>query len=147
MIEKYLQPIAIGSKAQEEIKAGLTDLRNKMAALFFMVNIIFIIAILVLQMQKDCLHIEWPLGPKFNHSVVVCNSDKREHVWMVTRLQLEPIGLLFLVFYMSILAIQVNNSNIRREGDTIPVVLVHCHASTQVRYTRTHHSFYGVILY
>ncbi|KAI6189338.1 Chitin synthase [Aphelenchoides fujianensis] len=57
-------------------------------------------------MQKDCLHIEWPFGPKFNHTIVPCNSDKKEQIWVMSRLQLEPIGLLFLVFYMSILVIQ-----------------------------------------
>lgn len=108
MIEKYLHPIAIDPKAQEEIKVGLTELRNKMAALFFMINIVFIIVVLVLQMQKDCIHIEWPFGPKFNHTVVPCNSNKKDHVWVMSRLQLEPIGLLFLVFYMSILVIQVS---------------------------------------
>lgn len=73
-----------------------------------MVNVVFIIIVLVLQLQKDCLHIEWPLGPKFNHTVMLCNSDIRKEVWVMTRLQLEPIGLVFLVFFMSILVIQVS---------------------------------------
>lgn len=73
-----------------------------------MINIVFIIIVLILQMQKDCLHIEWPLGPKFNHTIVPCNSDSREEIWVMTRLQLEPIGLVFLVFFMSILIIQVS---------------------------------------
>ncbi|KAI6178917.1 Chitin synthase [Aphelenchoides besseyi] len=106
VIDEYLQPIAMDTKAQEEIRVGLTELRNKTCAVFFMINIVFIIVVLVLQMQKDCLHIEWPFGPKFNHTVVPCNSDKKEHIWVMSRLQLEPIGLLFLVFYMSILIIQ-----------------------------------------
>lgn len=72
-----------------------------------MLNVVFIIIVLVLQMQKDCLHIEWPLGPKFNHTIIPCGSDTREEVWVMTRLQLEPIGLVFLVFFMSILIIQV----------------------------------------
>lgn len=88
MIEKYLQPVAVDSKEQERIRMGLLELRNKvnwlpyflkiknqinydfqMCSAFFMINVVFIIVVLVLQMQKDCLHIEWPLGPKFNHSV------------------------------------------------------------------------------
>lgn len=86
VIEKYLQPIAMDSKLQEEIRAGLTELRNKTAAVFFMINIVFIIVVLVLQMQKDCLHIEWPFGPKFNHTIVPCNSDKKEQIWVGGRL-------------------------------------------------------------
>lgn len=73
-----------------------------------MINIVFIIIVLLLQMQKDCIHIEWPLGPKFNHTIVPCNSDTRKEVWVITKLQLEPIGLVFLAFFMSILIIQVN---------------------------------------
>ena len=72
-----------------------------------MVNVVFIIIVSVLQMQKDCLHIERPLGPKFNHTIIPCNSDNRQEIWVMTRLQLEPIGLVFLVFFMSILIIQV----------------------------------------
>ncbi|KAI1727540.1 chitin synthase domain-containing protein [Ditylenchus destructor] len=106
MIEKYLQPVAVDSKEQERIRVGLLELRNKMCSAFFMINVVFIIVVLVLQMQKDCLHIEWPLGPKFNHSITPCNSDSREEIWVMTRLQLEPIGLVFLVFFMSILIIQ-----------------------------------------
>ena len=108
MIEKYLQPIPVDPKEQERIKKGLTDLRNKVCSAFFMLNVVFIIIVLVLQMQKDCLHIEWPLGPKFNHTIIPCNSDNRQEIWVMTRLQLEPIGLVFLVFFMSILIIQVS---------------------------------------
>lgn len=74
---------------------------------FFMVNIVFIIIVLLLQVQKDCIHIEWPLGPRYNHTIIPCNTDSREPIWVVTRLQLEPIGLVFLLFFMSILIIQV----------------------------------------
>ncbi|VDM68451.1 unnamed protein product [Strongylus vulgaris] len=58
-----------------------------------MVNVVFIIIILVLQLQKDCLHIEWPIGPKYNHTVRPCHGDIKEEIWVVTRLQLEPLGL------------------------------------------------------
>ncbi|VDD93431.1 unnamed protein product, partial [Enterobius vermicularis] len=109
VIEKYLTPISVDPKEQERIRIGLTELRNKVCSGFFMVNVVFIIIILVLQLQKDCLHVEWPLGPKFNHTVVLCNSDTRKEVWVMTRLQLEPLGLVFLVFFMSILIIQVNS--------------------------------------
>jgi hypothetical protein len=48
---------------------------------------------LVLQMQKDCLHIEWPFGPKVNHTLVPCHSEDAQEVWVMSRLQLEPISM------------------------------------------------------
>ncbi|GMR34335.1 hypothetical protein PMAYCL1PPCAC_04530, partial [Pristionchus mayeri] len=61
-IEKYLFPTCEDPKEKETLKAGLADLRNRTVAGFFMLNIVFIIVVLVLQLQKDCLHIEWPIG-------------------------------------------------------------------------------------
>uniref|UniRef100_A0A7E4VWA1 chitin synthase n=1 Tax=Panagrellus redivivus TaxID=6233 RepID=A0A7E4VWA1_PANRE len=127
MITKYLEPIAADAKNEERIRQGLTDLRNKVCSAFFMGNVVFIIIVLVLQMQKDCLHIEWPLGPKFNHTIVPCNSDSKEEIWVMTRLQLEPIGLVFLVFFMSILVIQFFAMLMHRFG-----TLAHIIASTEL---------------
>lgn len=45
-----------------------------------MLNVVFIIVVMVLQLQKDCLHIEWPFGPKFNHTVIPCNGDTNKEV-------------------------------------------------------------------
>lgn len=59
---------------------------------------------------QDCLHIEWPIGPLQNHTVVSCYGDSTEVKYAMTRLQLEPIGLVFLVFFMSILVIQATPS-------------------------------------
>ncbi|VDK53649.1 unnamed protein product [Anisakis simplex] len=127
VIEMYLTPIAIDPKEQQRIQIGLTELRNKVCSGFFMVNVVYITIVLVLQMQKDCLHIEWPLGPKFNHTIIPCNSDSREEVWVMTRLQLEPIGLVFLVFFMSILIIQFLAMLMHRFG-----TLEHIIASTEL---------------
>ncbi|VDM63073.1 unnamed protein product [Angiostrongylus costaricensis] len=127
VIEKYLSPLTLDPKEQERIRAALIELRNKVVSTFFMVNTVFIIIILVLQLQKDCLHIEWPIGPKFNHSVRLCNGEKKEEVWVVTRLQLEPLGLVFLVFFMSILIIQFIAMLCHRFG-----TLAHIIASTEL---------------
>lgn len=127
VIEKYLSPLTMDSKEMERIRAGLLDLRNRVTAGFFMLNIVFIIVVLVLQLQKDCLHIEWPLGPKFNHTVRPCNGDSKEEVWKMTRLQLEPIGLVFLLFFMSILVIQFLAMLCHRFG-----TLAHIIASTEL---------------
>ncbi|CAI4232245.1 unnamed protein product [Auanema sp. JU1783] len=127
VIDKYLSPITLESKEQDRIRAGLLELRNKVTSAFFMLNIVFIIVVLVLQLQKDCLHIEWPIGPKFKQIVRPCNGDSKEEIWVVTRLQLEPIGLVFLVFFMSILIIQFCAMLCHRFG-----TLAHIIASTEL---------------
>uniref|UniRef100_A0A1I7XDN7 Uncharacterized protein n=1 Tax=Heterorhabditis bacteriophora TaxID=37862 RepID=A0A1I7XDN7_HETBA len=35
------------------------------------------------RLQKDCLHIEWPIGPKFNHTVRPCHGDSKEFFAML----------------------------------------------------------------
>ncbi|MFH4973705.1 hypothetical protein AB6A40_000414 [Gnathostoma spinigerum] len=134
MIDKYLTPIAVNEREQDRIRVGLTELRNKACFAFFMINTVFIIIVLVLQMQKDCLHIEWPLGPKFNHTIVPCHSDIQKEVWVMTRLQLEPIGLVFLAFFMSILIIQFVAMLMHRFG-----TLAHIIASTELICCRKPH--------
>ncbi|VDN55363.1 unnamed protein product [Dracunculus medinensis] len=126
LVAKYLTPLKLSQKEQEQVQLGLNELRNKVSFGFFMINIVFIIIVLLLQMQKDCIHIEWPLGPKFNHTIVPCNSDTRKEVWVITKLQLEPIGLVFLAFFMSILIIQFCAMLMHRFG-----TLAHIIASTE----------------
>ena len=77
---------------ENNMKIGINCKKGKfqVTAGFFMLNIVFIIVVLVLQLQKDCLHIEWPLGPKFNHTVRVCNGDTKDEVWKVTRYNILP---------------------------------------------------------
>uniref|UniRef100_A0A0R3RRN4 chitin synthase n=1 Tax=Elaeophora elaphi TaxID=1147741 RepID=A0A0R3RRN4_9BILA len=127
VISKYLTPIIHDQLEQKHISAGLRLLRNKVCSGFFMVNTVFIIVVLLLQLQKDCIHIEWPLGPRYNHTVIPCSTDSREPVWVVTRLQLEPIGLVFLLFFMSILVIQFVGMLLHRFG-----TMAHIIASTQL---------------
>ncbi|KIH44953.1 hypothetical protein ANCDUO_25012, partial [Ancylostoma duodenale] len=101
VIDKYLSPLTLDPKEQERVRAALVELRNKVRPLaeprnlqltpsrsqvvstFFMVNVVFIIIILVLQLQKDCLHIEWPIGPKYNHTVRPCHGDTKESLLRV----------------------------------------------------------------
>ncbi|EFO96421.1 hypothetical protein CRE_22118 [Caenorhabditis remanei] len=106
-------------------------IRNSHTVYFLMINIVFIISVLVLQIHKDCLNIEWPLGPKYNHTVRPCyashDDNQREEVWVMTRLQLEPIGLVFLIFFVSILVIQFLAMLCHRFG-----TLAHIIASTEL---------------
>jgi chitin synthase len=127
LIDKYLHPMRLDKKEQQRIKSGLEDLRNKVAFVFFMMNGLFIMIVFLLQMKKDCLHVEWPLGPKVNRSFIPCDSMFTDETWEVTGLQLEPIGLVFLIFFMSILMIQFSAMLFHRLG-----TLAHIIASTEL---------------
>ncbi len=105
-IDKYLYPLKLDKGERDRIRVGLAELRNKVTFAFMMLNALFILIVFLLQLKKDCLHVEWPFGPLKNHSMTPCKTDKREEIWVMTRLQLEPIGLVFLIFFVSILVLQ-----------------------------------------
>jgi len=66
---------------QARIAADLIELRNKSVFAFFMFNALFVLIVFLLQLNKDNLHITWPLGVKTNityveeTSEVTCVSD------------------------------------------------------------------------
>lgn len=51
---------------QARIAKDLIELRNKSVFAFFMFNALFILIVFLLQLNKDNLHIDWPLGVKTN---------------------------------------------------------------------------------
>lgn len=127
LIEKYLYPLTHDRSYQDRVTADLVDLRNKVTFAFFMMNALFVLIVFLLQLKKDCLHIEWPIGPMVNHTVVPCNAESKDVVWVLSRLQLEPIGLVFLIFFMSLLLLQFVAMMMHRFG-----TLSHILASTEL---------------
>ncbi|KAL1421020.1 hypothetical protein MTO96_004377 [Rhipicephalus appendiculatus] len=80
LIEKYLYPIDENKEEQARIAADLKELRN-----------------------RKQLHVNWPLGVKTNITFIPDTSQvviEKEH------LQLEPIGLIFVIFFAVIMVIQ-----------------------------------------
>jgi hydrogenase-4 membrane subunit HyfE len=51
---------------QARIAADLIELRNKSVFAFFMFNALFVLIVFLLQLNKDMLHVDWPLGVKTN---------------------------------------------------------------------------------
>jgi len=97
---------------------GLQNLRNRSCFAFLLLNGLFVLVVLLLQIKKDCLHVEWPFGPLVNHTFVPCTAQEQaqmasnvdqptQTILVLGRLQLEPIGLVFLIFFVSLLVIQV----------------------------------------
>ncbi|XP_031352113.1 chitin synthase chs-2-like isoform X2 [Photinus pyralis] len=100
LISKYLYRIK-ENKAQ--LDKDLTDLRDKTVMAFFMVNALFVLVVFLLTLKKDFLHVNWPLGAKYNFTY---NGDRRDIQLSKTPLQLEPIGFVFLAFFASLLVVQ-----------------------------------------
>ena len=66
LIEKYLYPLDADKAKQDQITAGLKELRNKMVFFFSVFNALFVLIVFMLTLHKDTLHIDWPFGVKEN---------------------------------------------------------------------------------
>ncbi|KAF5272147.1 hypothetical protein FQA39_LY01229 [Lamprigera yunnana] len=100
LLNKYLHPIEDNKK---QVAKDLKDLRDKSVLAFFMINALFVLVVFLLTLKKELLHVEWPLDVKYNFTY---RSDRREIELSETRLELEPIGFVFLIFFFSLLVIQ-----------------------------------------
>ncbi|XP_076380076.1 hyaluronan synthase-like protein kkv isoform X2 [Megalopta genalis] len=113
LLEKYLYPIDEDKAEKARIAADLIELRNKSVFAFFMFNALFVLIVFLLQLNKDQLHVVWPLGVKTNITYIEETSEVR-----ITKeyLQLEPIGLVFVFFFALILVIQFTAMLFHRFG-------------------------------
>nr|XP_045601820.1 chitin synthase chs-2-like isoform X7 [Procambarus clarkii] len=103
LIEKYLHPLIKNPTEQKKMEGDLKELRNIAVFSFTMMNAIFVLIVFLLQLNKDVIHIDWPLGVKTNITFIEATSEvliSQEY------LQLEPIGLVFVFFFALILVIQ-----------------------------------------
>jgi len=103
IIEKYLHPLVKKDGDQKKMAEALRDLRNMSVFSFMMLNAIFVIIVFLLQLNKDKIHINWPLGIKTN--ITYDQTTDEIHI-SKEYLQLEPIGLVFVFFFALILIIQ-----------------------------------------
>uniref|UniRef100_A0A915I1B1 Uncharacterized protein n=1 Tax=Romanomermis culicivorax TaxID=13658 RepID=A0A915I1B1_ROMCU len=144
LITKYLSPLSFDQDYKSRLNLELKRLRNRSCFAFFMLNGLFILIVLLLQLKKDCLHIEWPVGPKVNRTFKPCTAEDYEKIlaasyntedgrsmpnelFVLSRLQLEPIGLIFLIFFMTLLLVQFSAMIMHRFG-----TISHILASTKL---------------
>uniref|UniRef100_A0A336MER8 chitin synthase n=1 Tax=Culicoides sonorensis TaxID=179676 RepID=A0A336MER8_CULSO len=127
LIDKYLYPIDQNKEEQERIAADLKELRNKSVFAFFMFNALFVLIVFLLQLNKDKIHVNWPLGIKTN--ITYDEITQEVHI-SKEYLQLEPIGLVFVFFFALILIIQFTAMLFHRFG-----TLAHILASTELNLT------------
>merc|ERR1719334_2295427 len=101
-IDKYLHPIDSDKAKQDEIEAGLKELRDMAVFYFAMFNALFVLIVFMLTLNKDILHIDWPFGVKEN---ITITEDSQV---LITKeyLHLEPIGIVLVFFFFAIVVIQ-----------------------------------------
>lgn len=113
LIEKYLYPLDSNKDHQARVAVELKELRNRSVFYFFMLNLIFILSVFLLQLHKDTIHVEWPFGAKVNATI---NPDTGEVTVKEEKLQMEPIGLVFVFFFAFILIVQFLGMMFHRFG-------------------------------
>ncbi|GFU39413.1 chitin synthase chs-2 [Nephila pilipes] len=103
LIDDYLYPLTDNPEEKAKVSRQLLELRNKVVFGVLMLNSLFILIVFLLQMQKETLHIDWPLGGKANITYVAMLDEIKIQM---TFLELEPINLVLVFFFTLILIIQ-----------------------------------------
>ncbi|XP_071447223.1 chitin synthase chs-2-like [Hetaerina americana] len=127
LIDKYLYPIAESPKEKEKIAQDLKQLRDKCVFAFFMLNAFFVVTVFLLQLHQDLLNVKWPLGVKNNITTI---EDAQIEIQISREYKkLEPIGLVFVLFFGFILIVQFIAMCMHRLG-----TFSHLLASTQLNF-------------
>lgn len=103
LISKYLAPLDEDKAEKARIATDLAELRNQSVFMFFMCNALYCLIVFLLQLNKDNLHVNWPLGVKYNITLI---EETGQVLINKEYLQMEPIGLVFVFFFALILIIQ-----------------------------------------
>lgn len=128
LIDKYLYVLIKDANKEKKIKQELKDLRDISVFAFFMLNALFVLVIFLLQLSKDQIHLNWPFSVKSN---ITFDSNNSEIYVTKQYLELEPIGVLFILFFGVILLIQFVAMLIHRFG-----TLSHMLSTTQINWFR-----------
>lgn len=103
LIEKYLKPLDMTPKEKENMQDQLKGLRDISVFAFTMGNALFVLIVFLLQLNKQYLHVRWPLNVKNN---IIFDQSTFEITIQREYLNLEPISLLFVVFFGVVLFVQ-----------------------------------------
>lgn len=128
LILKYLKPLEKDPEKEKQVGTGLKELRDSVVFSFLMINSIWVLTIFLLQENKDLLFVRWPLGPK-GPNISFTDTDQTIHL-SYEYLQLEPIGLLFVIFFAVVLWVQLLGMLAHRI-----MTLGHIVATTNIRLT------------
>lgn len=117
-IPKYLLPLDENPREQARIAADLKELRNKMVFAFAIMNTIFILLVFLLQMNQDIFSVKIPAGLDYSHpnKTYIEDEDRYEITYEMKKVKMDPIGLCLVVFFGSILILQIIGMFMHRFG-------------------------------
>lgn len=113
LIEKYLKPLDKNEEEEKKVKTELIALRDIAVFAFVMINALFVLIVFLLQLNKEELHVRWPLNAR---NTIVYDVSNNEITIQREYLELEPIGLVFVLFFGVILFIQFGAMLVHRFG-------------------------------
>ncbi|XP_055379056.1 chitin synthase chs-2 [Condylostylus longicornis] len=102
LIEKYLRPLFQSDDDKNKVKEELKGLRDIVCFAFVMINALFVLVVLILQSKKSVLHFIWP----FHAKDTITFNERHEVMIFREHLELDPIGLCFVLLFGLILFIQ-----------------------------------------
>ncbi|KAI5087795.1 hypothetical protein C0J45_22284, partial [Silurus meridionalis] len=94
LIEQYLKPLETDKRKEEQIKQDLKELRNKATFVFFICNLLWLVATFFLQAIGTIVTISVPK--------VYINGTVDENA----KLYIDPIGLMFLISFAGLIIVQ-----------------------------------------
>jgi len=106
-IELYLIPLDKDPQHEQKVANDLKELRNKFVFAFGILNSLFILLVLLLQMHKQLFNISFEFGEQ--NVTRIYNEELMTYEYIVeksNRVQLDIIGLILVVFFGTILLIQ-----------------------------------------
>lgn len=113
LVEKYLKPLPKDAEAEKRVSEGLRHLRNKIAFIFLLVNAMWITVTVLLQANKAALSINWPFGAR-GPDISYSGGAHKTVVLTYEYFVLEPLGLIFILFFAKILILQTIGMLIHR---------------------------------
>ena len=109
MIEKYLKPLDENKEQKKKAQEELRELKNSVSLGFVLINVMWVTAIFMLQANTEVLGMKWPLGAK--GPIITFETDNPEEATLITLqyeyLRLEPVGLVFVLAFIFIIALQM----------------------------------------
>lgn len=103
MIFRYLKPLELSPKDKENMQDQLKALRDISVFAFTMGNSLFVLVVFLLQVNKQYLHVRWPFNVKNN---IIYDQNTFEIIIQREYLNLEPISMLFVIFFGIVLFVQ-----------------------------------------
>ena len=109
MIDKYLKPLDEDKDQKKRVEEGLKELKNAVSMGFVLINVLWVTAIFMLQSNTDLLGLRWPLGVKGPEiSFDTTSPEEANLIYLQYEyLRLEPVGMLFVLAFIFIIALQM----------------------------------------